>query len=319
MALSEDRFIRYRRFVFLSALAASAVGTTGCLHRRGAEMVAFTGPRGLMVRGDCHTRSKGCVPLKPVEADIYASEQYDMYKESGFITLKPNMQLRIVAPIRKDGSSDAPISTASSTGQSGTITEHAPKNLIGYETAVYTVVGRRGSVEGSVSLRLDGISIQPIGKHSEAGMVQTDYLATVNKPRFLRLYFQLRHAPANHAQVLLVGDSQGELNEASGEFEQDPDAYCAAEHPHARCVVFPPQVAVNAEILVYVHKKPVHVPLAATVSDALIAAGVKDPKSVVDDLTIERVWDSHTVDVNFKREGAAILSLPLTGGDRIGF
>lgn len=319
MALSEDLFIRYRRFVFLSTVAVMAAVTTGCLHRRVAEMVAFNGQNGLMIRGDCHTRSKGCVPLKPTDAETYASEQYDMYKQSGFITLKPQMQLRIVAPIRKDASKDTPISTANSAGQGGTITAHAPKNLMGYETAIYTVVGRRGSVEGSVSLRLDGISIQPIGKHSEAGLVQTDYLAVVNKPRFLRLYFQLRHAPADHAQVLLVGDSQGELNEASGEFEQNPDAYCAAEHPHARCIVFPPQVAVNAEILVYVHKKPVHVPLSATVSDALIAAGVKDPKAVADDLTIQRIWDSHTVDVNYNPDGTAILNLPLTGGDRIGF
>lgn len=283
-------------------------------------MVAFTSPSGLMVRGDCHTRSKGCVPLKPTGAETYASEQYDMYKQSGFITLKPHMQLRIVAPIREDGSKDTPVSPADTgKAQGGTLTARASNNLSGYETAIYTVTGRRGSVEGSVSLRLDGISIQPIGKHSETGMVQTDYLAIVNKPRFLRLYFQLRHAPAGHAQVLLVGDSQGELNEASGEFEQDPDVYCAAEHPHARCIVFPPQVAVNAEILVYVHKKPVHVPLSATVSDALIAAGVKDPKTVEDNLTIQRVWDSHTVDVNFDPDATAILNLPLTGGDRIGF
>jgi hypothetical protein len=320
MALSEDLFIRYRRFVFFSTMTVAAVATTACLHRGGAEMVAFTGQSGLMIRGDCHTRSKGCVPLKPTDAEIYASEQYDMYKESGFITLKPDMQLRIVAPIRKDGSEAAPVSTGNAAVRQGTaITAHAPPNLIGYETAIYTVVGRRGSVEGSVSLHLDGISIQPIGKHSDAGMVQTDYLAIVNKPRFLRLYFQLRHAPANHPQVLLVGDSQGELNEASGEFEQDPDAYCAAEHPHARCIIFPPQVAVNAEILVYVHKKPVHVPLSATVSDALIAAGVKDPKSLADDLSIKRIWDSHAVDVNFDPDSTAILNLPLTGGDHISF
>lgn len=282
-------------------------------------MVAFNGQTGLMIRGDCRTRSKGCVPLKPTDAETYASEQYDMYKQSGFITLKPQMQLRIVAPIRKDGSKDEPVAMASSAGQGEAITARAPKSLIGYQTAIYTVVGRRGSVDGSVSLRLDGISIQPIGKHSEAGIVQTDYLASVDKPRFLRLYFQLRHAPADHSQVLLAGDSQGELNEASGQFEQNPDAYCAAQHPRARCIIFPPQVAVNAEILVYVHKKPVHVPLSATVSDALIAAGVKNPKAIANRLTIERVWDSHTVDVNFNPDTTTILNLPLTGGDRIGF
>jgi hypothetical protein len=59
--------------------------------------------------------------------------------------------------------------------------------------------------------------------------------------------------------------------------------------------------------------------LSATVSDALIAAGVKDPKSVADDLSIQRVWDSHTVGVNFNPESTAILNLPLTGGDHISF
>lgn len=279
-------------------------------------MVAFTDQSKLLIRGDCRTRSKGCWPLKPIDAAEYSAEHYDEFKQSGFVTLKPNMQLRIVAPITHATTTEPPAVSDGASRQEPVpqISVKAPRDLCGYETAVYSV---RQAANGAVSLRLAGISLQPIGKNNEAGLTRTDYLSSVTKALFLRLYFQLRHAPADHPQVLLVGDSQGEMNEASGEFEQAPDAYCAARHAHARCIVFPPFTAVNAEILVYVRKRPVHVPLSGTVSDALVAAGISDPKTVVGKLKIKRIWNAHSVDLRFDRESPSILDLALIGGDRI--
>lgn len=278
-------------------------------------MVAFSDQSKLMVRGDCRTLSKGCSPLKPTEADLYASENYDSYKESGFVTLRPNMQLRIVAPVLRPGSQADP---AASTGpsQGSEITLRASNDLTGYETALYSVSGDR---DGAVSLRLASISLQPIGKHNESDLRRTDYLAKLKKSDFLRLYFQLRHAPAGHPQVLLIGDSQGELNEASGQFEPAPDQYCAEQHPHARCIVFPRLTAVNAEIRVFVRRHAVHVPLSATVSDAIVAAGFADPPAVVRKLKLKRMWDGHLVPLTFDRTNTPILSLTVSGDDRIAF
>lgn len=316
MAQWEELSTGYPRAIFALTGLAAMFATAGCLHRQGEQMVAFTEQNKLLIRGDCRTRSKGCWPLKPTDAAEYSSEHYDEYKQSGFVTLKPNMQLRIVAPITSTGGAEPPTGSDGTAGQvPGAQTSlQASRDLSGYETAVYSV---RQAANGAVVLKLAGITLQPIGKHNEADLTSTDYLANVTKALFLRLYFQLRHAPADHPQVLLVGDSQGELNEASGEFEQAPDAYCAARHPHSRCIVFPRFTAVNVEILVFVRKRPVHVALSATVSDALVAAGISDPKMALGKLKITRIWNSHAVNLRFDRDSTSILDLELIGGDRI--
>jgi hypothetical protein len=226
------------------------------------------------------------------------------------------MQLRIVAPVLSRAGAEPTTASDGVAKQApaAQLSVQASADLTGYETALYSV---HQAANSGVLLKLDGISVQPIGKHNETDLSRKDYLSSVTKTLFLRLYFQLRHAPADHPQVLLVGDSQGELNEASGEFEQAPDTYCAARHAHARCIVFPPSTAVNAEILVYVRKRPVHVPLSGTLSDALVAAGISDPQTVVGKLKIERIWNSHPVNVSFDRDSNSILKLSLIGGDRI--
>jgi hypothetical protein len=316
MGQREDLSMGRRGVISVLTGLAAMFSTVGCLHRRGAEMVAFTDQSKLMIRGDCHTLSKGCWPLKPAEAAEYAADHYDEYKRSGFVTLKPNMQLRVIAPIMRPGSAEPPTASDGATGQAPApqIGVQASRDLSGYETAVYSL---RPAPGGAILLKLAGISLQPIGKHGESDLTRIDYLRSITKPLFLRLYFEFRHAPAEHPQVLLMGDSQAELNEASGEFEQAPDAYCAARHPHARCAVFPRFTAVNAEILVYVRKRPVHVPLSGTLSDALLAAGVSDPKIAVGKLKITRLWNSHPVNLRFDRDSTSILNLALIGGDRI--
>jgi hypothetical protein len=322
MAHSEEIQAKFRNRL-RGALAAGFVALAcACIHRHGGKqgtgMVAFTSDDKLMIRGDCKSLGNGCAALKPTEADVYASERYDAYRTSGFVTLKPHMQLRIVAPIMRPGSSPiGPKPEANVAAEGDSITVKAGAGLMGYQTAVYSV--REGEDSGSVEIERSAITVQPIGKHSDADLVHTDYLRSIQKSAFLRLYFQLRHAPASHRQVMLVADSQGELNEASGEFEPVPDEYCAAEHPHARCIEFPQFTAVNAEIRVFVKKKPIYVPLSATVKDAMIAAGMTGPAAKVSKLKIKRYWDGRFVPVAFDPEKTPILSLTVSGDDRITF
>jgi hypothetical protein len=317
MACWEDLLIGRRRRAISALMGLVAMfATVACLHHGREEMVAFTQQNKLLIQGNCRTRSRGCWPLKPTDAAEYSADHYDEYKQSGFVTLKPNMQLRIVAPVSRATSAEPQTASdgVSRQGPASQISLPPARGLSGYETAVYSV---RQAANGAVLLKLEGISLQPIGKSNAGDLIRTDYLSSVTKALYLRLYFQLRHAPADHPQVLLVGDSQGGLNEASGEFEQTPDAYCAARHTHARCIIFPSSTAVNAEILVYVRKRAVHVPLSGTVSDALVAAGISDPKAVVSKLKIRRTWDARSVNVRFDRESTSILDLALIGGDRI--
>jgi hypothetical protein len=277
---------------------ASLLVVGGCVHRHGPAIVVLNQNDQLLVRGDCPQNSKACNPLSPTGAEQFASQQYDEYRHSGFVTLRPEMRLKVVAPILRSGSGEA------------------SPDILGYETALYDL---KPAGSGAINTRLGGIETQPVGKNNSGTLVGTNYLENLPSPSFLRLYFHLRHARKDDNIALLVSASEGKLNEDSGEFEANPDAFCAAPHGVTRCISFPKSSAVNAEIRVYVRKRLLYVPLSDSISDALIQSGIEDPKAVVKNLKIQRSWDERLVPVRFDRNSATILRLPLIAGDRISY
>lgn len=271
----------------------------------------------VLLKGTCPPHSKSCTPFEPTDTSQYADKQYSNYRQSGFVNLDPNMRLRIVAPIMRPGSTEAITSTtvAANAGRGSPITAYLSRDVLGYETATYSL--EPGPRE-SVSVGLDSIQLRPAGSTKEQDLLRTDYLKDVPENVYLRLYFQLRHSGGDHSIVLLQGRAQGQLNEASGAFEEAPGKFCAAPEPASvRCITFPKLAAVNAEIEVKVKKKFVYVPLGSTVADVLSAYGVDDPKQVSQSLKITRVWQFSRVPVKFDRDSTAALQLAVIGGDRI--
>jgi hypothetical protein len=123
------------------ALAAILLGS--CIHHARPAIVAYTEQERLFVRGDCPQGSETCLPFKGIEADRYASQKYDHYLESGFVTLRPDMRLQIVA------NRDRP----------------------GDETAVYNLVAAGNG--GAVSVEPDGT---PDRKHFLEGVPDNVWL-----------------------------------------------------------------------------------------------------------------------------------------------
>jgi hypothetical protein len=297
-------------------LVSAGLVSVSCLHHHGrAVMVAYTDQKRLVLRGDCPQSSDTCSPMAPTEAAEYASEQYDHYRESGFVTLQPEMRLRVVAPIIREGSSQPPVTqTAGATVSSEPLTVKSNPDLLGYETALYNLIPERS---GSLSVELEKISVKPVANVNPEVLTRRDWMEGMPKHVFLRLYFQLHHSMKDHVAVLLLADTQGRLNEASGEFEENPDLFCSEPHNDAHCLAFPNFTAVTAELKVYVRKRAVYVPLSATVGEALTAYGDVDPNAVASHLRLARVWNSRLVPLRFDKRSSAILSLPLVTGDRI--
>jgi hypothetical protein len=289
--------------------AVTAIALSSCIHHRGAAIVAYTEQKRLLVRGDCPQSSDTCSPFKPVDAGEYASEQYDHYRESGFVTLRPDMRLRVVAPIMRHGSSASPVVT-----DVAPVDVKSSADLLGYETAVYSLIPGPAA---DLSVELDDMSVKPVAQTSPDALERRDLLEALPKNVCLRLYFQLRHSMKDHTTVLLMAKTQGELNEASGKFEENPDDFCAAPHNDAHCLAFPKFTAVTSEVKVYVQKRPVYVPISATVREAVLAYGDADPQTVAPRLKVGRSWNSHLVPVRFDAKSSAILSLPVVAGDRI--
>jgi hypothetical protein len=296
------------------AAAAACLFAASCLHHHGPAMVLLIDQKKLMIRGDCPASSATCSPLNPTEADQYASQQYDGYKQSGFVTLQPGMRLRVVAPLMRAGAAE-PIARQAETadGSRASVTMRSSPDLLGYETVTYTMDPEPG---GALTAEIDTIDLKAAGKTDSGALKSTDYLKGIPPRSMLRLYFQMRHSMKDHDSVLLASGSLGKLNEASGKFEEKPDEFCAAPEAGTKCIAFPKFTAVNAEVRVHVRKQAVYLPLSATVADALRAAGVDDPKSVTDKLKITRVWDSHRVPVKFDNTAMA-LRLTIVGEDRI--
>jgi hypothetical protein len=298
-------------------LAAAMIILCSCVHRGGAAIAAYTEQKKLLVRGDCPQSSDTCSPFKPIEADQYASEQYDHYRESGFVTLRPDMRLRVVAPIVREGGSAAPlVADASPNGDSGTasITLKSSGNLLGYETAIYSLIPGRA---GELSVQLDDMSVKPVAAAGTGALERRDLLEALPKNVCLRLYFQLRHSMKDHSAVLLMAKTLGGLNEASGEFEENPDAFCATPHNDAHCLAFPKFTAVTAEVKVHVRKRDVYVPISANLREAILAYGDVDPQAISPHVKLERLWNARVVPVHFDKKSVAILSLPVVAGDRI--
>jgi hypothetical protein len=296
---------------------ASLILLASCIHHGHAAIVAYMEQQKLFVRGDCPQSSETCAPFKPIEADRYASEQYDHYRESGFVTLQPDMRLRVVAPIMRRGGSGTPLiaeDSANSDSASSNIDVSAGGALVGYETAVYDLIP--GSA-GALSVQLEKMEVKPVANAAPASVERRDLLEVLPKDMWLRLYFQLRRSVKDHETYLLMAKSLGRLNEASGEFEEDPDAFCAAPHNDAHCLAFPKFTAVTAEVKVHVQKRDVYVPISATLRDAIAAYGEADPKSVAPDVKVRRRWNSRLVPVEFDTKPARALSLQVVAGDRI--
>jgi hypothetical protein len=281
-------------------------------------MVLVPDQKNPTIRGDCPANSSTCAPLNPIDADQFVSQQYEQYKMSGFVTLEPDMRLRIVAPVMKAGSLEAPPMFQPSAGANSVSPDKAqtPTDLIGYETAIYDV---SRSKNGTVEVKTLSIDLEPVGGAKQGDLTRTDYLKGEPAPGFVRLYFKPKHAMKDYGAAMLIAESQGKLNESSGEFEENPDAYCTAAHTGTKCIAFPKYAAVNAEIEIRVKKKALYLPLSSTIGDALTTAGVDDPKAVAAKLTLTRLWNSHRVPVKFDRDSMAILKLPLLGGDHIRF
>jgi hypothetical protein len=267
------------------------------------------------VRGDCPRNSATCTPFDPTDADQYASQQYDEFRQSGFVTLRPHMRIRVVSPVLRPGADPekAPVSDAED-AQGSTVTLKASDDLLGYQTAAYSLAD--GGHE-SVTIKDVDITVRSAAKGADdAQLPRVNYLEKVPPRAYMRLYYQVRRSAKNHSSALLIADSVASLNEASSAFEENQDAFCAAPSPGSRCALFPKHTAVSADIEVFVKKEAIYVPLAAPVSEVLRMAGVADPPGVTSKLHVVRIWDVHPTPVQTKNADA-LLALPVIGGDRI--
>jgi hypothetical protein len=251
------------------------------------------------------------VPLDPAAASRLLNANHAV---RGYVDLGPENRLQVHSPILSAGTpADAPLfETCKASGADSHIDvdlKLAP-SVIGFETAWYAIrpnIGRAG-------YRFEPLSadrnIQ--GKVEHVPTPAIDYFQFPPEAAFFRLLYK---SDSNGITAIVTfGASRGELDRRTKAVLADP-AVC--EGAAAFCRALPHNAGVNPYLAVNVNGTEVAVPLGANVSAAIQAAGVKNPDTVLRQLSVAKPFGNKAVPVVFDRQSSEILKLPLAGGERI--
>lgn len=282
-------------------------------------LLLFSQNHRLFLRADCEPIRGPCVPGPAIDAIAYLGQRYQNYRRSGYIDLDPDMRLRVIAPIMRSGSNGIalePSEVSATSAENITIEGRAWKDLLGYETGIYTLV----PADNGVVLKLNSLEAKPVSG-SGSDLQTTDYLQPrSDSPDVLRLYFQLRRSDFDHDSALLVANSSAALEQASTRFETNPNSICGSRQSageDVQCFAPPHQVAMIAELGIRVQDRIVYVPVESSLQTALRAYGEQDPKRLIPSLRVFRRVGAREIPIRFNKDSDEILRLPVAGGDRI--
>jgi len=259
------------------------------------------------------SRATEIVPLDPRAAYnlLHASITID-----GYVDVGPENRLKVVAPIMREGA--APGASAiggpaevSGAGGKINVTLRASKELLGYETAwfgIQPLSGKPGSRIVFLTAE-DNMS----GKVSNPEKPRVDYFHFAPDSAYYRLFYLTRISRADHDLAVLAAPTKAELEDRTRRFAADPDV-CASI---GSCVLIPRESAVVPHILVSAAGKETAVVSGGSVGDALKAAGVANPSTVLSTLQVDRKYNGKPTAVQFDRSKQEILGLPLLGGEVI--
>jgi hypothetical protein len=246
------------------------------------------------------------VPLHPMTAFRlrYASE----------VELGPQIRIQVVSPILRDGTKPEELLTATETKAAGAglvVDAKASDNLLGFETAWYSVLWKTG---------LDGFRIEPIsaerhikGQTEQRAQPEKNYFRFPDDARFYRLFY--KEEQTEFTALMVAGVTRTELDERTVSLATGR-ASCLTVKA-GWCVAIPKALAVNLFLPVMVHGKEVMVQWGANVGEAIRESGERRAESVLPSLTVSKPYGGRPAPVEFDRNGNAILGLVLVGGETI--
>ncbi|MGA2119921.1 MAG: hypothetical protein ABSH56_34915 [Bryobacteraceae bacterium] len=234
----------------------------------------------------------------------------------GYVDLGAENRLQVHSPVLREGTpADAPILDTSTPEVSGSgshlqVDLKLAPGVIGFETAWYAV--RRNMGRPGYHFEAMGADRDIQGKVEHAPAPATDYFEFPPEASFFRLLY--KSDSSGITAIVAFGATPGELDARTTIALADPDV---CEKPAPPCRALPHKVGVNPYLAANVQGREVTVPLGANVAAAIQAGGVKNPDSVLPQLSIARPFGKRLVPVAFDRQSRAILNLQLTGGERI--
>jgi hypothetical protein len=266
--------------------------------------------------------SQGCIAdgAGPKLAEqIAAALPFDMNQAirllySDQLDITPQMKIQVVSPILKEGATlKDPIleEKASGKGNSLEVVITSTDNLLGYETAMYTVQPKTGGM---------GVSIVPlyadrhIGDETERRPEPaTNYFRFPPNAAFFRVFYEAEQT--EYAALVIAAPTRAHLDRLTKMLESS--AASCEKLNNELCAAVPKQVAINGLVPVTVNGGQTWLTWGTNVGSAVRATGYQDANLVLPKLAVSKLYQGKLVSVEFDHANPAILNLIVTGGEVI--
>ncbi|QOY85840.1 hypothetical protein [Paludibaculum fermentans] len=217
--------------------------------------------------------------------------RYGEFAMNGYIDVDAKFRLTGVEPIRTNG------------------------QVTGYRTSFYLL---KPAARGGVEVSAGASESNTAGTITAGTAVDSELLHLPADATYLRLFFRSWSIQSDRRIAVLAAGSQGALESATAEFNENPEAFCAgAAARGVSCVGVPKDTVIGPELLVQTNNRSLYVPVGGSLGDLLRAAGIRDPKTVLPTLKISKPYDGKLVPVDLNQAGDGILMFVFTGGEQV--
>ncbi len=159
----------------------------------------------------------------------------------------------MVAPVTRSGTYT--VTTATQPQQQGqAISLKSSDDLIGYETASWALIARRG---GGVALKLNSADLTRDGKTTSEAEPTRAMIHVPQYARFLRVFYLTRKSASDHDMAILGAGRFDQLDPLTVKLRSTPTEACANQ-PRERiyCEWIPTGMAVRPEMQKVVNGEP---------------------------------------------------------------
>ncbi len=298
---------RARVTVRPSELASQPVGGLGAWAYRLEEQRCVPVGEGMKL-------AEWIVDSVPLELGSHFRLLYADDRQTGAVDVGPEMRLQVVSPLwKKPGVGSMADGPYSVTASGHSLTVKSTDNLLGYETALYSLHPRTGGI---------GYSIDPLyadrhvdGKVDRTAQPVTNYFRFPLDAGFYRIFY--KSGQNEYTALMLAGRTPSELDRANKILDASGASASCANVEGGMCIAIPKAVAVQPFLPVTVNGVEVLVFRGGTVFQAIRRAGELQPNRVVAQLRVYKPWNGRLAAVTFDRSDDAILKLVLRGGETI--
>jgi hypothetical protein len=260
------------------------------------------------------------VPLDPTAAFRLLNTDDS---RTGEVDLGPQTRLQVIRPWWRDDGAGMIGGPMTVTGHDYhlTATANYTENLLGTETILYAFRPKAPGIGYSIvplyaDRRATATPVEKTGETTErTAQPAVDYLIFPNNASFYRLFY--KSSRTEFTGFVLAARTPAELDRQTQVLEASGDFASCNTPGIEMCIAIPKDVAVNPVISVSVNGAEVLVRRGLWVGGAIQVTGERQPNALLHSLTISKPWNGRLIPVAFDPTDAAILKMPLGGGEVI--